>query len=149
MNYTLAIIDMQHTFPASRIKRIRNNVAKEIRMAMKESAAIVFVEYLGCTPTYPELVSLTDKYESVQFVGKLQDDGSDEVFDCLKEFKYPTKHIRVCGVNTDQCVYGTVVGLAQRLPSSTLEVVSRSCNGYIDHKGGLKNLSTISNVFIS
>src|SRR3972149_2588010 len=111
MSYTLAIIDMQHTFTASRIKRVQNNVAKEIKMAMKESAIIIFVEYLGCGPTYPQLVALTDNYEAVRLVRKLHDDGSTELIKCLKDFDYPTKHIRVCGVTTDQCVYGTVVGL--------------------------------------
>ncbi|SRR5579885_1444967 len=146
--YTLVVVDMQSSFEAANSRRVRENCKREIERAMEAGAAIIFVEYIGQGPTIPSLVKLTDDYDRVFITRKNDDDGSREVRKVIQDNRLPAKRIRVCGVNTDCCVFETVSGLTCKLKSVTLEVVADACNSDYQHLTGLNDMAKMSGVTI-
>jgi nicotinamidase-related amidase len=149
MSYSLLVVDMQKYFPPANGKRILANCKKEIITAMKNKAAIIFLEYIGCGPTKRELSALTRGYARVYFDIKDADDGSLEAAVLIRKHKLPKANIRVVGVNTDCCVASTVEGLTQRLFKSKIDVVASACDSNWDHFSGLRHLSNMRNVRVS
>lgn len=147
--YTLVVVDMQASFEAANNRRVRENCKRELERAMESGAAILFVEYVGQGPTIPSLVKLTDDYERTFIVRKNDDDGSREVAKVIRDNKLPAKRIKVCGVNTDCCVFETVCGLTNRLSTANLEVIGDACNSDFNHLGGLNDLVKMPNVSVN
>jgi nicotinamidase-related amidase len=148
MRYSLIVVDMQPFFPSSRSTRVKDHCRKEIQKAMDAGAPIIFVEYLGCGPTNPNLVKMTDYYDKTFLVRKRSDNGSSEISKLLSSYRLPARHLRVCGVNTNACVESTVYGLSRKCAiGAKIEVVAKACNaGYNGHQQGLDKMSTYRNV---
>lgn len=127
MPATRIIIDMQQIFPAANRLETVVSVAQEIIQAMRERAHILFVSYYGYSGTHPALLNLTKKYDRVKRINKRNDGGSKEVMRALTKFEFNHRHLRVCGVNADCCVYWTVSGLSDLLPKSKIEMVKNAC----------------------
>jgi nicotinamidase-related amidase len=149
MSYTLVVVDMQDTFPASRNRRVRANCKREIMLAMERGADIIFVEYIGQGPTIPSLVRLTDSYHRVFFTRKSTDDGSKEVTKTIKDNRLKSKRIKIVGVNTNCCVLETVSGLSSRMKKSSLEVMAKACNSssryyHLDGLGDMFKMPRVS-----
>jgi len=128
MRYTLVIIDMQKYFDTSQKKSVIANCRKEIKKAIKTNNHIMFVEYCGCGKTDTRLTNMTKGYPKKSIVTKKWDGGADEVTKKIQEWKLARKNLRVCGVNTDACVYKTVIGLRFNLPKSNIFLVKNACN---------------------
>lgn len=68
------------------------------------------------------------RYEKFILVEKDIPDGSTQVVTALTQNGFSDNLIRVCGVNTHECVQDTVNGLAAKLPHSSIQVVTGACN---------------------
>ena len=150
--YTLAIVDMQWYFGASRKTSVINACKREIKKAMKARAAILFVEYQNCRSTISSFKKMVRdaKYEKFTTVIKDDDDGSDEVMNAIRHMKFPDKRIKVCGVNTCYCVQSTVQGLSRGLTRTKIEVIADACNAPTEvvHNEGLRAMGRLRNVSI-
>jgi nicotinamidase-related amidase len=146
--YTLVVVDMQPHFNAANGRRIIKNCKRELNKAMSVHAAIVFVEYFGSFPTVKELTNVTKHYHRVYTTYKHVDDGSEQVEQLISDWHLAAKKVRVCGVNTDCCVWATVNGLTSRLPRSTIEVVADACDSDYNHAVGLDRMSKMENVVL-
>jgi nicotinamidase-related amidase len=149
--YTLLVIDLQYEFRAARKKQVLHAARHVIAEALRDRAHVVLVEFSGCGRTSPMLTKVLDNPWCMvpwHVLKKYDQDGSDEVVAYLRGLKLPRKKIRVVGVNTDQCVLSTVVGLSEKLPQSSIEVVSRACNSDSrkGHHSGLEQMAKLRNV---
>ena len=135
---TLIVVDMQPDFEASQEPKVLSAVRKEIDLAIKNSWAIIFLEYGRYhgkhQSTDKRLLSLVKRYDKV-FTGiKWVNNGSDVVKKlCSERADTPNKipeHFRVCGVNTAYCVLETVLGLKGDFPAAKIEVVRKACNDW-------------------
>lgn len=143
--YTLCVIDMQAQFHVSPDSAVAKNVSREIRQAIADDAYILFVEYKDCGDTLPELTDLV-KYAGhtkVHTVTKKSDNGSSEIVSAINQHLLNDRRLKVVGVNTDCCVYSTVVGLQPRLPGTKVEIVADACDSNWSpdsHRRGIDNL---------
>lgn len=132
MPSTLVVIDMQDDFEAANQPDCVVGVTKEILLAKQRRDNIVFVEYIGCSPTHNGLLDLLKNYSNKARIKKSEDDGSREIIKVLKRRNFRSKKLRICGVNADCCVWDTVFGLLKRLKGTQIEVVKDACgwSGY-------------------
>jgi hypothetical protein len=131
---TLVVIDMQYGFEASRNPETIEAVKREIAIHINHGWPIVIVE---CRPgqfcrTYPQIMNMLDMCptELCTRVEKEHNDGSQQVLRACREMGFSMEQLRVCGVNTTQCVQETVVALSYELPNSCIEVVKDACNDW-------------------
>jgi len=128
MQYTLVVVDMQPDFLAS--LACKEQVKKEVRKAVRSNNPIIFLEYkddLGYykyKPTYKDLVPVG--YDKVIKSKKTEDSGARNVVIHLNKKKLPKK-LKVCGVNTQYCVFETVSNLI-RFNKLDVTVVAKACN---------------------
>jgi nicotinamidase-related amidase len=143
--YTLLCIDLQPRFNIHHHSRVVNNVEREIRQAIQDDAYIVLVEYQGCGPTVDQLANVAKLHSKVYRVEKSSDDGSIEVMEAIKKHGLP-QQLKVCGVNTNVCVYFTIYSIRKNLPDASIEVVADACDsqwGTDKHLYGLDRLKDI------
>lgn len=123
---TLVVVDMQRTFDSSLNPTAIVNVAKEIERAVKRNSGIVLVEYKDCDPTHNVFRELLQGYKHVATTRKNENDGSLQVIRTIRRRTFGQKKLRVVGVNSCHCVYGTVIGLL-RWPGIKVEVAKKGC----------------------
>jgi nicotinamidase-related amidase len=141
--YTLVVIDMQPSFEASQEKAVLRNCAARIKQAQKDNAAILLVEYEEYGKTDYRLRNLLKTYDKTKTVIKCDNDGSVEIKRAIIRAKFPKDLLRVCGVNTDYCVYESVKGLTKQMPKATIEVLTKSCNSNWNHEFGVGKLKDL------
>ena len=137
----LLVIDMQPDFQAAQLKRVQKNIKREIQKAMELQQLIIYAEYLKGGPTFRYLTDLTDGYTRKLVLIK-EEDSAHKALQTMKEELDLQKfsNIRVCGVNTDACVYRTVRDLcAENILTEGVTLVEKACNGKKegDHNIGL------------
>lgn len=119
--------------------------AREIKKAIRDKAAIIFVEFEGHGTTLPVLTDLVKKarYHRSFHVLKGMDDGSNKIQYCIMKKHLPRLNMRVCGVNTNYCVKSTVKGLSQKFEHSTIRVIGDACNATTSwgHRDGLEEIN--------
>lgn len=134
MKQTLLIIDMQEEFESACDPRVIRACRREIHEATKRGDGILYVEYEGDTPVLPDLTMLTDGYPHAFTCVKVNDDGSQEVNAAVWNYDLPM-NFRVCGVNSDCCVWETVYHLRRLMPGDTpFEMVADAMN--LNHECG-------------
>lgn len=159
MNYSLVVIDMQDYFLKNVLQKHDDIIQKckaEIIKAINDKAQIIFLEYDGYGETISELKEIvTDHcYDKLLQVTKADDDGGDELLNALIKFNLPI-HIKVCGVNTDCCVYDTVSGFLHEMKGmpasyaeiSNVQVIIDACASSWDHKEGIKLIKYLAEDF--
>lgn len=150
--YTLCVIDMQHYFTSNfnseKALRLKNNVIKQIKKAIKDKAHILFVEYMGLGKTLKSLTSLVEKYSNISFISKEKDNGGPDIL--LQYKKYSKRQIRICGINTSFCVKSTVYYLSLYSKYSSIQILKDSCACFTKtgHEKSLKQMSGFSKVEI-
>lgn len=127
MRPTLIVVDMQATFTSAKNINTVIAVAAEITKARESNCPIIFLEYEGCGQIHRGFLELLRNYPYKAVVRKCTDDGSEEVVRTIKRRKFEDRHLRICGVNTDACVWATCRGLLKKT-NCTLEVVRNACN---------------------
>lgn len=142
--YTLIVIDVQEGFNIPR-QRPFGCIVREIHDAIKAKANIVLVK----TNDVGEVdATLLQEAPKAHIVGKNAANGSNEVITSLFLHGLNHRALRVCGCNTELCVYETVAGIVQKLPASHIDIVADACDSSTDHKKGLALLSQLRNVSI-
>jgi nicotinamidase-related amidase len=130
----LVIVDMQWNFHASRNSRVVEGCKREIFLAKKRNATIVFLEYEGFGRTLPSLRKMVKDYAWAFFQKKNEQDGSNQVIDVFRDLGMKPKTIRVCGVNGDQCVKSTAHGLMYIGHKAKIGVVREAVNSpFLDY----------------
>lgn len=149
MSYILVVVDMQTSFEAARYASVIRNCKREISKAVRDRAPIIFLEYSGREGTNSALLSLTKNYNNV-FIGvKSADDGSLQVSNIISDNNLPKTNFKVCGVNTDYCVYDTVDGLNYRFKNAKINVIGDACGSNYNHNLGMQKIKNIANVTVT
>ena len=117
---------MQPTWYAS--QPIVYNVIDEIEQAKQKQCAIVLVKMLSEGSIDVRILEATQGYNKIAQVGKRYSDGSTGVKRAIIKHNFPKACLRVCGVNTDECVADTVKGIATTWPKSKIEIAREACN---------------------
>ena len=147
MSYVLCVIDMQPTFDIVPGSRVANNSEREIRKAIQDKAPIIMVEYMPGDATIEQLSKVaSEAMDKFKVVKKYRDDGSNVITKTIKDNDFPSKHIKMIGVNTDCCVYRTAVGLTTTLPGAKIEIVADACDSKWSphsHEDGIKRLKDL------
>ena len=128
----LIIVDMQTYFTTARDKSTIKNVKKLIKEFIDKRRPIIVLEYYfdyrNIGHTLPCLTKILDSYDETRYVRKSDDDGADEVLECLEQNCWKVEKFKVCGVNIGACVRSTVETLTYQY-NQTVEVVKKACNG--------------------
>lgn len=124
----LCIIDMQHEFQAAQSKPVTRNVLREIEKAKEAGHYVLVVEYRGFGNTRTKFLSALKDYPHKHHLIKDGCDGSEEIAEYLESIDLLPTVIKVCGVNTDQCVAHTVNSLASANPTVQVQVILDACN---------------------
>ena len=146
-NSTLVIVDMQPYFEAVTDKTV-NQVIKLIKTMKEENSFIVVLEYYNCGNTHQRINEELHGYDNSRYMTKSFDDGSNEVLKSLGRKIKAKKKITVCGVNTQACVYRTVMGLREELPNSEITVMKSACNTFKDKKLSFSCFEKVPNVVL-
>ncbi len=128
---TLVVVDMQPAYEAALHPWTISNVTREVTAARHSNWGIVIVEFCDHEPTIKAVMRPLLKktlYGKLVVVEKDIPDGSTPVIAAIEQNGFSDNLIRVCGVNTHECVQDTVNGLARKRPESTIEVASGACN---------------------
>jgi nicotinamidase-related amidase len=138
--YTLLIVDMQSGFAAANDERTINGVLDEIHAAIALGAPIIVIEsdrkkygqthavLLDALAAYdPDLWTVETKFWRYNDQYSPHS-GALQVAEACEVFGYTTQLFRVCGVNTDICVFFTAMQLGKSFPASRLEIVMTACN---------------------
>lgn len=143
----LLVIDMQDFFGTS--KKVIEPVLAHIEAARKNQEPVVFVEYESCGRTNERLLAAADGYENQHVVEKRHDDGGKEIVEYLAQYELEPEEIKVCGVNTNACVIGTVGGIL-RNSNFKIKVLSDACaNGYEEgHQMALRRMRDFHNTIV-
>lgn len=153
MRYTLLVIDMQSEFQASNNRTTISACIVQIKEAIKNDCPIIFAEFVGFGPTHKRLTNLVKNYKHTYTILKNRESAAPEFELALIHFKCP-KNIRVCGVNTDQCVLSTVKDLSStHFLVREIEIVKDACNtdtetGTKRNEAGLHAMSVLPGVRI-
>jgi nicotinamidase-related amidase len=146
--YTLVVIDIQPKFKES-ADYVLEPVKQEMLLAMDRKMPILLVEYAGHGETM--LKPVVARYPKCYVATKSSDGGAYEVSKALRSHNLPRSWLRVCGVNTDCCVYRTVCALDNPL----IEVVEKACfsnwagcGNPANHNSGIRKLAELKNVVI-
>lgn len=148
--YTLAIIDIQNEFLDRFIsfkkstERLIKNIKSEIEKAKNDNADILFVEYSGYGKSIKQLLDLTKNYPRTFYVKKSNDDGSTEIKKHILTHKLHVNNIKICGINTEYCVYYTVTGLIRAMKKSHIEIVADACDSPWSHENGIRSFEDLS-----
>lgn len=139
--YTLIIVDMQEHFlnKLSNTNKVISNCQYEIKRAIDNSCAIIFVEYYGYKSTDYHLTNLVKDYNKTYTVKKSHNHGQHVIVDLLKKNPDIPKSFRFCGLNTEFCVYETVFGfLYLTKDENRVELVAPACDSGYNHLAGIK-----------
>ena len=142
---------MQPVFNASMNTQIKQSCIREIKKAIRDKSAILFVEYSGYSPTIPLLTKIVEdaNYKRAYHVIKHNNNGGREVTEFLNKHHLPKMNMRIAGVNTSYCVKETVVGIKHYLPNSNIKVIADACAcGWGGHKEALRYMKQLSGVNI-
>jgi len=149
--YTLVVVDMQPQFRSSQNQTTKKSVNNLLKKAVKDKAAIIFLEFGGYDRTDSELMATVQGYKRAFYRTKHENDGSDEVLETIQKQALPRRKLKVCGVNTNYCVRETVEGLIDKFNDKSgigkvIEVDSKAVNCAFYHESGLDKLREMQNV---
>jgi len=120
---------MQPSFYHANSSILLKNISWEIKRAIQDKSAIVFVEYKSAGSTLYDLKKLVNNYPMWDLAIKNTDCGAIEVLDTIEKAGYNKRRLRICGVNIECCVKDTIIKLAKLLPETKIEVIREACNG--------------------
>lgn len=161
MSYSIVVIDMQNIFLKNVLKidsDIIQKCKRELIKAINDNAQIIFLEFRRHGPTTKELTSLLKeyKYEKYISVSKEFDDGSKDLLNVILKNNLP-HNIKVCGVNTDCCVYDTVSGYLHAMTNHknefkdsnefNVKVIIDACASSWYHERGVKYMRDLTDDF--
>lgn len=130
MTATLVVVDMQEEFETAFDPNVVIGVTKEIINTMQKGGAIVFLEYLNCGSVHEGFYDLVRNYDKKSFVIKEDNDGSEELLREIEIRDFNDQWLRVCGVNSNCCVYETIDGILGKSCHTHVDIVKSACGTY-------------------
>ena len=129
MNKALVIIDMQTGFETAHDEKTIENVLKQIDEAQENNLPIFILEHTidKCGETLPEIQEYLDDYDNKYYIEKFEDDGGDELIECITENDYLIDEFITCGVNISYCVGKTINKLVKTY-KKMITVIYDACN---------------------
>lgn len=144
--YVLIVVDMQTIFKASNRPEVRAECGNLVKQAVIDGMIIVFLEYIDNGRTKIPLRRIVRGYDKAYFVEKEDNDGSNELAELFWGMDIPN-NFKVCGVNTDMCVFETVQGMASWDRKPKIEVVCKACATHSygsDYVGYIPNAASMT-----
>ena len=125
--YVLCIIDMQpQGFSNATI--VLENVLALVQDAISAKAFVVIAQYKLCGDTHDAIRTALQHYPFAAYVWHNKNDKSPRIRDILQQRRVLVRGFKVCGVNTEYCVFATVKGLSKKYYVS-IKVIETACNG--------------------
>lgn len=125
--YVLCIIDMQpQGFSNATI--VLENVLTLIEEAINAKAFVVIAQFKRCGNTHDAIRNALLHYPFAAYVWHNKNDKSPQIRDILQQRRVLVRGFKVCGVNTEYCVFATVKGLSKKYYVS-IKVIEAACNG--------------------
>jgi len=125
--YVLCIIDMQPD-EFDNVKIVIKNVLKLIRQAKLAKAFVVVAQYTNAGETHMAIRKALKNYPYKAYGWHNKNNKSRIIQTILNDRKIFTRELKVCGVNTEYCVWATVNGLARKY-GVPIKVIESACNG--------------------
>ncbi|MFA5758531.1 MAG: isochorismatase family protein [Clostridia bacterium] len=161
--HTLAIIDMQSEFEASKNKDLQPSILREINLCRRNNWPIILVEYFNSGNTCRFITNNLRNYNKLLYIIKYEDDGSMPIDRAVRTITR-SKNLRVVGVNTDYCVKQTAVSLARdygykvnivddgcwtlyHTPPNNVDLYKTS-NENMCHRVGIRDLKMVKNISV-
>jgi hypothetical protein len=119
---------MQYDFKAALSIPTLNNILREIETAKEAGQFIYVLEYLYMGFTLDKIKSALKGYPHTHTQIKGGCSGSEYINEVLKALNITPKVLKLCGVNTDQCVAATANDFAMDNPSIEVQVILDACN---------------------
>jgi hypothetical protein len=138
---TLVVIDMQERFDAPKQIGLQSAVKAQIRLAMQNGWAIVFLECRGYGKTLDMFTALAADYQRKCTVIKDDDDGGNEVLGWANARNWPIDYFRVVGCNTLYCVRSTIMTLTNQ--RATIELWGPGVGGEERHGNNRNNVLSL------
>ena len=125
--YVLCIIDMQ-PYGFNNVNIIIENVLTLVREAISKKAFVVVAQYKNAGDTHISITNALQTYPHKAYGWHNRNDKSPIIQTILRERHVFVRLIKVCGVNTEYCIWATVNGLAKKyyIP---IKVIESACNG--------------------
>ena len=124
--HALVVIDMQTGFRAADNPELVVNVLEEIRLAKVRGDVIFVLEYDGYGPTRDDVWEAVRWYGLAHVLRKTMNNGADDIEIYANARRIAIDAWKVCGINTDACVYDTVIGLAL-ITDDPISVLLHAC----------------------
>lgn len=145
----LIIIDMQTAYHCSH--DAAPGVVKAIKRAWRNKEQIINVT-LGSTMVLPEVMEVLNKIPSVVHISKTHGDGSAELTRLFEEKGWNRfRQFKVCGVNTDACVWNTLNGMTKVRPEAfnkPITVLGKACAPNGVNNSSLRGLEKMKGVTV-
>ena len=125
--YVLCIIDMQ-PYGFNNANIIIENVLTLVREAINKKAFVVVAQFKNAGNTHSSIVNALQDYPYKAYGWHNRNDKSPIIQNILREKRVFVRSIKICGVNTEYCIWATVNGLARKyyIP---IKVIESACNG--------------------
>lgn len=125
----LVVVDMQDAFPATRHGGVLDAVAALIAEAREQDAPVLLLRYAGHGAICDRVARAVEGYKRCVVGIKHQMNGAPVVAAiCRANPGWDASVIKLCGVNTFECVASTAENLVLELPDSIVEVQPKACN---------------------
>ena len=106
-------------------KKVILPIKQQIISSQKERCPTIFIEYFGLSETISDLTILIEN--EVAFGKKHGRDGSKKILEIIKENKWKTNLLKVCGIFAEECVLSTVEGLLKKTKTKEINVNHKAC----------------------
>lgn len=121
---TLVIIDMQPDFIGEYNQDLILTICTLIRHAKQNEWPIILVEFSGYGYTVEPIREAISDYPCCETILKSNQDGGQEILDCIHSHPAWPLDLLVCGIFGDECVAETVCGLFNNSDIIEVDVIT-------------------------
>lgn len=124
----LVVTDMQTGFEATKHDGVLDAVVALVAEAVEANVPVILLRMAGHGPIHDRILKLVDGYALCAREVKSKMSGADLVAAICRHNGWDASVIKLCGVNTFECVASTAENLVAELPDSIVEVQPKACN---------------------
>lgn len=124
----LVVSDMQTGFEATKHGGVLDAVVALLAEAMESNTPIILLRFAGHGPILDRILKQLEGYALCAEGIKHRMNGADLVAAICRHNGWDASVIKLCGVNTFECVAATAENLVIELPDSIVEIQPKACN---------------------